>query len=118
MGGGLHVIVSEPNESSRIDRQLIGRAARQGDPGSARIFATPKDETFRIGLNLSQLKQLQKSVEKEDTRGLAKWIKLAQARIARDHREQRARLMAVESRTHTQMRTLGLDPYLDPLPDV
>ena len=33
--GGLHVIVTERHEAGRIDRQLIGRCARQGDPGSA-----------------------------------------------------------------------------------
>jgi len=33
--GGLHVIATMRNRSRRIDRQLIGRAARQGDPGSA-----------------------------------------------------------------------------------
>ena len=32
--GGLHVILTEFHESSRIDRQLFGRAGRQGDPGS------------------------------------------------------------------------------------
>jgi preprotein translocase subunit SecA len=32
--GGLHVVAVEANESSRVDRQLFGRAARQGDPGS------------------------------------------------------------------------------------
>ena len=33
--GGLHVIATELHSSKRIDRQLIGRAARQGDPGGA-----------------------------------------------------------------------------------
>jgi preprotein translocase subunit SecA len=42
--GGLHVILSEPHESVRIDRQLQGRAARQGDPGSTRTFASLEDE--------------------------------------------------------------------------
>ena len=32
--GGLHVVATEANESARVDRQLFGRAARQGDPGS------------------------------------------------------------------------------------
>ncbi|NIO42831.1 MAG: hypothetical protein GTO41_23380 [Burkholderiales bacterium] len=36
--GGLHVISCQHNNSRRIDRQLIGRCARQGDPGSAQIF--------------------------------------------------------------------------------
>jgi len=42
--GGLHVIVVEHNLSPRIDRQLIGRSARQGEPGSARYYVSPDDE--------------------------------------------------------------------------
>ncbi len=45
--GGLHVIATERNESKRIDRQLFGRAARQGDPGSARGFVSLEDELFQ-----------------------------------------------------------------------
>jgi preprotein translocase subunit SecA len=45
--GGLHVIVSERHESGRVDRQLFGRAGRQGDPGSARVFAGSQDELVR-----------------------------------------------------------------------
>ncbi len=41
--GGLHVIVAECQASSRMDRQLIGRCARQGDPGSAQVFASAED---------------------------------------------------------------------------
>ena len=42
--GGLHVIAAEPNESARIDRQLFGRCARQGDPGSAQAIVSLEDE--------------------------------------------------------------------------
>jgi preprotein translocase subunit SecA len=42
--GGLHVIASERHESHRIDRQLFGRAARQGDPGSAVAYVSADDE--------------------------------------------------------------------------
>jgi len=42
--GGLHVIASERNESARIDRQLFGRCARQGDPGSAQAIVSLEDE--------------------------------------------------------------------------
>jgi preprotein translocase subunit SecA len=45
--GGLHVIVSERHESGRVDRQLFGRAARQGDPGSARVFVSAEDELIQ-----------------------------------------------------------------------
>ncbi len=41
--GGLHVVVSECDDSTRIDRQLIGRCARQGDPGSAQVFVSAED---------------------------------------------------------------------------
>jgi len=42
--GGLHVIATELNDSARIDRQLFGRCARQGDPGSCQaILALEED---------------------------------------------------------------------------
>jgi len=45
--GGLHVISTERHESGRVDRQLFGRAGRQGDPGSAQAFVSMEDELVR-----------------------------------------------------------------------
>ena len=45
--GGLHVIATERHEAGRIDRQLFGRCARQGDPGSARAIVSLEDELAR-----------------------------------------------------------------------
>ena len=45
--GGLHVIATERFEARRIDRQLFGRCARQGDPGSAQAFISLEDELSR-----------------------------------------------------------------------
>jgi len=45
--GGLFVISLEFHDSVRIDRQLEGRAARQGDPGAAQFFASADDELFK-----------------------------------------------------------------------
>lgn len=45
--GGLHVIGTALHESRRIDNQLRGRAARQGDPGSTRFMISLEDEMFR-----------------------------------------------------------------------
>ena len=45
--GGLHVIASERHESGRVDRQLFGRSARQGDPGSAQAFVSIEDELIQ-----------------------------------------------------------------------
>ncbi|MBT5705787.1 prepilin peptidase [Verrucomicrobia bacterium] len=42
--GGLHVIGTEFHETERVDRQLFGRCARQGDPGSARMFSSLEDD--------------------------------------------------------------------------
>ena len=46
--GGLHVIGTERHESRRIDNQLRGRAARQGDLGSTRFFLSLEDDLMRI----------------------------------------------------------------------
>ncbi len=46
--GGLHVIGTERHESRRIDNQLRGRAARQGDHGSTRFFLSLEDNLMRI----------------------------------------------------------------------
>jgi preprotein translocase subunit SecA len=81
--GGLHVIATEPAASYRVDRQLFGRAARQGDPGSAQMFASSEDELF-----LRHAK-----VERKLWRayGAKRLIKLAQRRaekLARFNRKQ------------------------------
>ncbi|HKZ55596.1 MAG TPA: hypothetical protein VJ123_08965 [Anaerolineales bacterium] len=46
--GGLHVIGSERHESRRIDNQLRGRSARQGDPGSSQFYLSLQDELMRL----------------------------------------------------------------------
>lgn len=45
--GGLHVIATERHESGRVDRQLFGRAGRQGDPGTGQAFVSLEDELLR-----------------------------------------------------------------------
>jgi preprotein translocase subunit SecA len=45
--GGLYVLATERHESGRVDRQLFGRSARQGDPGTARAIVSLEDELVR-----------------------------------------------------------------------
>jgi len=45
--GGLYVIGTERHESRRIDRQLRGRCARQGDPGATRFYVSFEDDLMR-----------------------------------------------------------------------
>lgn len=46
--GGLHVIGVERHESTRVDQQLAGRCARQGDPGSVQFFVSAEDDLIRL----------------------------------------------------------------------
>ena len=46
--GGLHVVLTEYHDSRRIDRQLFGRCARQGDPGSCEAIVSLEDEIFAV----------------------------------------------------------------------
>lgn len=62
--GGLHVIATECHESGRIDRQLFGRCARQGDSGSARSFVALDDELLVRYLPLQIRKAVGSVVEK------------------------------------------------------
>jgi preprotein translocase subunit SecA len=81
--GGLHVISTEPHGSGRVDRQLFGRAARQGDPGSAQMFACAEDDLF-----IRHAKHLRKAWR---AIGASRLINLAQARaerLARFNRKQ------------------------------
>ena len=81
--GGLHVIATEPHGSHRVDRQLFGRAARQGDPGSAQMFASADDDLL--------VRHAPKLRHRWRTVGPARLIKIAQNRaehIARFNRKQ------------------------------
>ncbi len=92
--GGLHVIATEPHESGRVDRQLFGRAGRQGDPGSAQAFMSAEDEIVRRYLPRAARTALRFAVRTQFAgwRGVARRaFALAQARAqhhaARQRRE-------------------------------
>jgi preprotein translocase subunit SecA len=81
--GGLHVISTEPAASGRVDRQLFGRAARQGDPGCAQLFASSEDDLFLR--HAPRLRKFWRAI------GAARLIHLAQyraERMARFNRKQ------------------------------
>ncbi|MCC7147403.1 MAG: preprotein translocase subunit SecA [Phycisphaeraceae bacterium] len=81
--GGLHVIATERHEAGRIDRQLFGRAGRQGDPGSAVAFVSLDDELIRRYLPGFMVKVLELTLLKPTrySRSIARVIlHLAQAR--------------------------------------
>jgi preprotein translocase subunit SecA len=94
--GGLHVILTERHNARRIDRQLIGRAGRQGDQGSARVIISLEDEllTKRAG---AVVRVLRKCFGPQRQRPLPRWIvwvfDLAQIGAQRDAARSRARVL-------------------------
>ena len=58
------MIATERHESGRIDRQLFGRSARQGDPGSALAFMSVDDELIRRFIPKVMRNQLASAIEK------------------------------------------------------
>lgn len=93
--GGLVVIATERHESGRVDRQLYGRCARQGDPGEVHALAALDDELLRRHvpgwLRRAGVAALARRGESGWAQGFAGWLcDLAQARAQR--RAYRARL--------------------------
>ena len=64
--GGLHVIGSERHEARRIDNQLRGRAARQGDPGSSRFYLSLEDDLMRL-FGGDRVNSLMQTLKVDDT---------------------------------------------------
>jgi len=113
--GGLHVICTEMHDSARIDRQLIGRCGRQGDPGSFRQYISLDDDLLLSGLGpekANKLKALGADSEDRFDR-LARIFRKAQRKVERRHFRQRKALMYFEKERKKMQRQMGQDPYLD-----
>ncbi len=72
--GGIHVMATEPHESRRVDRQLFGRAARQGDPGSTSAFYSVTDDLFSKNLPSTILHICRWLLLKNSARGKRSYI--------------------------------------------
>ncbi len=113
--GGLHVICTELHESARIDRQLIGRCGRQGDPGSFRQFLSLDDDILAAGFGQAKADRFRQLGRRSSGRfsHLEKLFYQAQRRIERVHFKQRRFLLFRESERHKLLVEMGQDPYLD-----
>ena len=113
--GGLHVICTEMHESARIDRQLIGRCGRQGDPGSVRQYLALDDELILTGLGPKKAKKFEKMGEGSTARFdyMARYFRKAQRKVERKHFRQRKALMYFGKQHKKVQREMGQDPYLD-----
>jgi preprotein translocase subunit SecA len=115
--GGLHVVITEMHESARIDRQLIGRSGRQGDPGSYRLFLSLEDDLLREGFGPPRAARLRACHRSAHGAPLPakteRHFVTAQSRIERRKYLQRKSLLSVEKRRSEMAKPLGLDPCLD-----
>jgi preprotein translocase subunit SecA len=95
--GGLYVIGTERHESRRIDRQLRGRCARQGDPGLSKFFLSLEDELLRIFLQGNIASRLMEGTMKEGEELEHPWlnrsIESAQKKVEQQNFSIRKRLL-------------------------
>ncbi len=113
--GGLHVICTEMHDASRIDRQLIGRCGRQGDPGSFRQYLALDDDLLLGGLGPDKSRRYKTLGEGSDENfdELRKIFTKSQRKVERSHFRQRKALMYFEKERKKMQRQMGQDPYLD-----
>jgi preprotein translocase subunit SecA len=113
--GGLHVIGTERHEAARIDRQLAGRAGRQGDPGSCQFFLALDDELLEaLGPRRQEgLRQRGLRGDDEDCQKFLPYFRKAQRKTERRHYRQRFDLLVYERQRQEILKDLGADPYVD-----
>jgi preprotein translocase subunit SecA len=129
--GGLYVIGTERHTARRVDRQLIGRCARQGDPGRARFYISLEDEILEM---ISKGEKFEEKLEEAvltrrleryrswaaratngslQKRWLRRFFTTTQIRLENKHYAQRRQLMEFEKIWDKMKKEMGLDPVLD-----
>ncbi|MFH0944058.1 MAG: preprotein translocase subunit SecA [Planctomycetota bacterium] len=108
--GGLHIIGTERHESRRIDNQLRGRCARQGDPGSTRFFLSLEDDLMRIFARdwvAGMLKRLGMLHGQEiESRMVSRGIEKAQRRVEQRNFEIRKNVLEYDEVMDKQRKTI------------
>lgn len=113
--GGLYVVCTELHESQRIDRQLIGRCGRQGDPGAYRQFLSLDDEILMQGFGPKKAAALKARGLKLSGQ-LARYEKLfkaAQRKVERRHFRDRKVMLYHDKERQKMQRQMSQDPFLD-----
>ena len=105
------------HDSARIDRQLIGRCGRQGDPGTYRQYLAMDDELLFIGLGPKKSKRF-KAIGESGTDGASfdryyRYFMKAQKKTERKHFRDRKTMMYYEKQRKKTQIAMGQDPYLD-----
>jgi len=108
--GGLHVLGTERHEARRIDNQLRGRCARQGDPGSSRFYLSLEDDLMRIFANdrVQRILELVGMTEDVDIQSgmVSRSIRRAQKRVEARNFDIRKNLLEYDEVMDKQRRTV------------
>lgn len=108
--GGLAIVGTERHESRRVDRQLRGRAGRQGDPGSSLFFISLEDNLMRLFGSDRMIKWLDRAglKEGEDIQAgmMTRQIEKAQRKVEENHFGVRKRLLEFDDVMNTQREAI------------
>ncbi|MBR5000321.1 MAG: preprotein translocase subunit SecA, partial [Rikenellaceae bacterium] len=104
--GGLAIIGTERHESRRVDRQLRGRAGRQGDPGSSQFFVSLEDDLMRL-FGSERIAKMMDRMGIEDgeviqASMMSKAIERAQKKVEENHFGVRKRLLEYDDVMNSQ----------------
>jgi preprotein translocase subunit SecA len=115
VAGGLHVIATERHEAIRIDRQLLGRSGRQGDPGSGQMYLSLEDKLLEaLGAErFHRLIALGRAGGNRAWSAFRRLFVIAQKKTERKHYRQRLDLMHYERQRKELLGDLGADPFVD-----
>lgn len=108
--GGLHVILTEFHDAARIDRQLVGRCARQGDPGSYQVIASIEDPIIAgassrsIVISANCLRTCSASIVQAIGPIV---LRLAQRRVEREFTKMRYRLLRADDDLSSRLAFAG-----------
>ncbi len=108
--GGLHVLATERHEARRIDRQLRGRCARQGDPGSSHFFISLEDDLMRL-FGSDRIVKVMERVGLEENQELEhpllnRSIETAQKRVEQHNFQQRKRTLEYDDVMNKQREVI------------
>ncbi|MDR2641933.1 MAG: translocase [Planctomycetaceae bacterium] len=115
--GGLHVICTEMHESARIDRQLIGRCGRQGDPGTYRQYLSLEDHLIEKAYGPKVARKYKnyglKYPHKKFGQKYLTVFQKAQRKVEKNSFRNRKTMLYYEKERKKMQHSMGQDPYLD-----
>ncbi|MBK2356504.1 preprotein translocase subunit SecA [Francisella hispaniensis] len=107
--GGLCIIGSERHDSRRIDNQLRGRAARQGDPGESKFYLSMDDNLLRIFASQSMAERVKRGLKGGESLAfgfMSKVISKAQGKVESYHFDIRKNLLEYDNVVNTQRKVI------------